>query len=98
MPLRLEPAGEVDLRPRDVAVDVDAAGHDDQAARIEDGRVVGKARHDAAVLDANIRHRAVHAVARIVDPPARDAQPPGHAPPPCTRARTAAATSASTAA
>ncbi len=75
-------AGDVHLRPGDVAVHVDAAGHHDQATGIDvargpNGRVRRRG-DDLAVGDPQIAHLAVNAVSRIVNGSAGDFQEVGH--------------------
>ena len=72
--LGCQPARGVDLRPRDVRVDVDAARHHDHAARVDPRRVVGHVLDDLAVAQADVAHLAGHAVGRVVDAPAGDAE------------------------
>ena len=63
-------AGDVDLRPGDVGVHVDAAGHDDHPGQIEaaDGRGrVGGRGDDLAALDPEVADFARDAVRGVVD-------------------------------
>ena len=69
-----EPARGVDLRPGDVRVDVDAARHHDHAARVDPRRVLGHVVDHLAVAQADVAHLAGHAVGRVVDAPAGDAE------------------------
>ena len=75
-------AGDVHLRPGDVAVHVDAARHHDQAAGIDlargpNGRI-GRRGDDLAAGDPQIAHLAVDAVGRVVDGAAGDFDEVGH--------------------
>ena len=73
-----QPAGGVRLRPGDVAVHVDAAGHHDQPPRVERARRphrrIGRRGHDLAAVDPQIAHLAIDAVGRIVNRAAGDFQ------------------------
>src|SRR5437667_7650841 len=68
--LRDEPAGEVEGPAGNVGVDVDPAGKNDHAARIDCRTAVGSS-DDAAISDADVFDDAVDPVGRIVDPSAR---------------------------
>src|SRR3546814_7481665 len=62
--------GEIDLATSDVAVDIDAAGHDDLAGQIEgaiDARAGARIGDDAPVLDEEIGRDAIAAVGGIDD-------------------------------
>ena len=68
-------AGEVDLAAGDMAVDVDAAGHDDLAREVEaliDADIGPGRCGDAAVADMEIRHLAAPFVAGVEDAPAAE--------------------------
>ncbi len=69
-------ASGVDLGPGDVAVHVDAAGHDDQTGRIESavGGVarIGRRGDDLAPLEPHVGDLTVDAIGRVVDVAARD--------------------------
>ncbi len=69
-------AGDVHLRPGDVAVHVDAAGHHDQAGGVErpvgPHGGIGRRGDDPAVANPEIAHLAVDAVGRVVDGAAGD--------------------------
>ncbi len=67
----------VDLGADQVAVDLDAAGHDDEAGGVDDLGLVAvdlAGGDHAAVLDPDVRDLPVEAVARVVDPPSEDAE------------------------
>ena len=57
----------VDLRAGDVGVDVDAARHDDHAARVDAAGVGPDVGDDLAAVEAQVAHLAVDAVGRVVD-------------------------------
>src|SRR3546814_8659396 len=62
--------GEIDLDTSDVAVDIDAAGHDDLASQIEgaiDARAGARIGDDAPVLDEEVGRDAIAAVGGIDD-------------------------------
>ena len=72
-------AGVVDLRPGDVGVHVDAAGHHDQPRRVEDAiRGVGRGGDDLSVARPHVADDAIDAVGRVVYRAAGDLQQ-GHA-------------------
>lgn len=69
-------SGGVDLRPRDVAMHVDAAGHDDEArgiqrARWSDAGVAGRL-NDLFAVDPDVLYLAVDAVCGVIDIAAGD--------------------------
>ena len=75
--LRTHLPGDVDLGTRDVAVHVDAAGHDHQPAGVDRRAAartcrIGRRGDDLAVFDPEIAHLAVDPVGRIVDRAAGD--------------------------
>ncbi len=75
--LRTHLAARVDLPAYDVRVDVDAAGHHDQAGGVHHLRLVAVdlgGRDDAAVLHPDVADLAVLAVLRVIDPASEDAQ------------------------
>ena len=77
-------AGGVHLRPGDVAVHVDAAGHDDEAAGVERSRRADASDRSAARRSCRpaiqrSRDLAVDAVGRIVNVAAGDEEVVGHA-------------------
>jgi hypothetical protein len=66
--LGLELAGEIDLGPRDMAMDVDSTGHDDHAGGIDTFCLRGDGGDYPAVLDTEIPYLTVDVIGRIVDP------------------------------
>ena len=71
--LRGHRAGEVERGAGDVRVDIDAAGKDDHAGRVDRAAALDVG-DDPAVGDADVLDHAVDAVGGIVDFPAGDSQ------------------------
>ena len=65
---RCHPPGKIQGRAGHVGVDVDSAGQDDQAARVDRAAALDF-RDDAAIRDADVLDHAVDPVGRIVDLP-----------------------------
>jgi hypothetical protein len=65
---------DVDGATRDVAVDVDAPGHDNHATCIDSRRGRGKLGNDATVVDADVSNLAIDVVRRVIHGSADDAQ------------------------
>ena len=61
-----ESAGQVHAAAGNVTVHVDATGHDDHSARIDDRRTCRHVRHDSATVYAHVAYFAVDAVCRVV--------------------------------
>src|SRR5205823_3148052 len=73
-------AGDVDLAATDMAVQVDPAGHDDLAGKVQGlvcGPTVGGCCHDAAVLKPEVANFSIDAVDRVVGPAVRQLQQHG---------------------
>src|SRR5690349_13986777 len=55
-------------------MDVDSAGHDDHAARVEGGDSIGQGWDDASVLHQKIASLPIHTVRRVMDRSTHDAE------------------------
>src|SRR4029453_13493275 len=75
-------AGGIDLGPRDMAVHIDAAGHDHQTRGIErargaDGRIARRL-DNLAAADPQVLDLAVDTIGRVIDVAAGDEEVVGH--------------------